>query len=80
MITAQVQGWLPSQSPPAAVSQDRPKQHGLLGEHAWPPAEQVAPGSHVPVVLPPGIRQPRPVQQSDADVHALLWGWQACGA
>jgi hypothetical protein len=80
MITAQVQGWVPSQAPPTDVSQASPKQHGPVGEHAWPAAEQVAPGSHVPTLAPPGMRQPRPAQQSDADVQALLCGWQACGA
>jgi hypothetical protein len=80
MITVQVQGWVPSQVVPMAVSQDSPKQQGLLSEHAWPPAEQVAPGSQVPTLLPPGMRQPRPVQQSDAEVQALACGWHTCGA
>jgi len=80
MITVQVQGCVPSQLVHVPVSHWRPKQHGLLGAHAWPAAEQVAPASQTPVVLPPGMRQPRPEQQSAAEVQMLPWGWQACGA
>ncbi len=80
MITAHVQGWVPSQVAPMAVSHVSPKQHGPLGEHAWPAAEQVAPASQVPEVLPPGIRHPSPEQQSDAEVQTLPCGWHACGA
>jgi hypothetical protein len=77
MITAQVHAWVPSQLAPASVSHRMPKQQGVLVEHAWPAAEQVAPASHVPTVLPPGMRQPRPTQQSEAEVQALPCGWQA---
>lgn len=80
MITLHVHGWLPSHVAPVEVSQLRPKQHGLFGEHAWPPAEQVAPDSQVPVVLPPGMRQPSPAQQSEAEVQMLPCGWHTCGA
>ena len=80
MITAHVQGSLPVQVLPAPVSHCMPKQHRLLGEHAWPAAEQVDPAWQVPLVLPPGMLQPRPTQQSEAEVQTEPCGWHTCGA
>jgi hypothetical protein len=71
---------VPSHRTLAAVRQDRPEQQGLLGEHAWPLAEHVAPGWQVPVVDPRGTSQRRPRQQSDPEVHAPPCGWHVCGA
>jgi hypothetical protein len=76
----QTQAVVPLHSSPVEVRQDRPVQHGLAGEHAWPLDEQVAPGWQVPVVPPSGTSQRRPEQQSEPEVHAPLWGWHAAGA
>jgi hypothetical protein len=70
MITVQTHGSVPVQAVPAAVSQLSPEQHGPVGEHAWPLAEQVPPGWQVPVVDPLGTSQRRPWQQSAPEVQA----------
>jgi hypothetical protein len=80
MITAQMQGSVPLQTAPLlTLSQARPEQHGLVGEHAWPPAEQVAPGWQVPVVAPLGTSQRIPWQQSAPEVQAPFCGWHSEG-
>jgi hypothetical protein len=62
------------------VRQDSPLQQGDVGEHAWPPAEQVAPAWQMPDWPPVGTSQRRPVQQSEAEVQAVPCGWQSAGA
>jgi hypothetical protein len=60
--------------------QTRPAQHASVGEHDWPIALQVAPGSHVPALEPAAIWQRRFAQQSPFALHAAPCGWQAIGA
>lgn len=80
MITVQRHGSEPSQAVPLlAPSQDSPEQHGVVAEHAWPLAEQVAPGWQVPVVAPLGTSQRKPSQQSAPEVQAPLCGWHREG-
>jgi hypothetical protein len=80
MITAQMHGSVPLQAAPLLVpSQLRPEQHGFVGEHACPPAEQVAPGWQLPVVAPLGTSQRRPWQQSAPEVQAPFCGWHSAG-
>jgi len=80
MMTRQVHGSEPVQLPYVLVRQDSPLQQGDVGEHAWPPAEQVAPSWQMPEMEPVGTSQRRPVQQSDAEVQAVPCGWQSAGA
>lgn len=79
MITVQRQGSEPVQAAPAVVSQLRPWQQPTVGEHAWPLAEQVAPGWQVPRVEPAGTSHRRPWQQSAPEVQAPLCGWHSAG-
>lgn len=74
MSTRQVQAEVPSQRPPNELRQPRPEQQGVVGEHAWPLVEQVAPGWHEPTLLPVGTVQLRPEQQSALVVHRAFCG------
>jgi hypothetical protein len=78
-ITRQVQAVVPSQRPPPELRHERPEQQGLVGEHAWPLDEQVAPCWQVPMVLPEGTEQSRPSQQSAPVVHTAFCGWHTAG-
>lgn len=80
MMTIQVHGSEPVQVPKVLVRQDSPLQQGDVGEHAWPPAEHVAPTWQMPEMEPVGTSQRRPVQQSDAEVQAVPCDWQSAGA
>jgi hypothetical protein len=81
MITWQTHGSVPLQSAPLVTpSQFRPVQHLVVVEHAWPLAEQVAPGWQVPEVAPLGTWHIRPWQQSAPEVHTPFCGWHSAGA
>ncbi len=53
--------------------QTKPEQQGPVAEHAWPLPGQL-PCWQVPVVLPAGILQPKPAQQSEVAVQLPLNG------
>ena len=56
-----------------AFRQTKPEQQGPVAEHAWPLPGQL-PCWQVPVVLPAGMLQLRPAQQSEVDVQLPLNG------
>ena len=78
-MTRHVQDVVPSQVAPAAFRHDMPGQQGLLGEHACPPLEQVAPDWHFPLMSPWRMLQRSPAQQSAPAVHTPFSGWQTAG-
>lgn len=71
MTTIQVQGSEPVQVPKVLFRHESPSQHAAVGEHACPPAEQVAPDWQVPDEAPVGNSQRRPAQQSEPEVQAV---------
>jgi hypothetical protein len=79
-MIVQTHGSVPLQvAPELAPAQLSPEQHRLVVEHAWPLAEQVAPGWQEPEVAPLGTSQRRPWQQSAPDVQLPFCGWHSAG-
>jgi hypothetical protein len=69
MTILHVQAVVPSQVLKSGFRHNIPWQHGLVGEHAWPPWPQED-AWHVPADWPGGMTQLVPEQQSAEMVQA----------